>query len=754
MIFTEMVVTSSAIYAGSEVYKKRKKEKKLVNCLTRNKVNQNGHLEASSLYNETVTSLKRLKDDVIEPIVDETQIQVVSLSLEIKEVTLALRKRSKLAPIFGNEGHETFKYSEIELRRKFVISGASLVLSAIGDLYFPVLSLITLPGIIYIFKEVFESSYHSITKEKRVNVDTMIGVLAIILVFRGYFFLCQLNLFMYVCNRILVSKIKQDSKATVIDVFSQQPNSVTVLMDDGAEIDLSFKALKEGDIVIADAGKPIPVDGHILEGNASVDQRILTGEAQPVEKAKGDPVFASTVVLSGKIQVRVEKHGDQTTAAQIGQILSQTVDFKMGMQLSAEKIADNLVIPTLILGGIAIPIVGIANAMGFLNSHPRHKMTIATSISILNFFKLASESGILIKDGRTIEFLGTIDTVVFDKTGTLTEEQPHVRKIYANNGYLQTDILRYAAAAEHKQTHPIARAILQAAEEQDLSLPKIDDADYKIGYGLTVIIEGKCVQVGSTRFIRLEGLEIPEHLLQAQDESHELGHSLVLIALDREVMGAIELRPTVRPEASRIIKELRAQNIKETYIISGDHETPTRKLANELGIDYYFAETLPENKADLIEQLQNEGKSVCFVGDGINDSIALKKANVSISLRGASTIAIDTAQVVLMDESLNQLSRLFELSSEFDSNVRSTFAGIAIPCAFSGFGIFFLGFGIVSSVIITQIGLYTGILNAMVPLIRHRAKERTVPALCNGNANGHGPLPEYTESQEQVEVIM
>ena len=250
-----------------------------------------------------------------------------------------------------------------------------------------------------------------------------------------------------------------------------------------------------------------------------------------------------------------------------------------------------------------------------------------------------------------------MDTVVFDKTGTLTDEQPHVTQIHPWGDYEENEILRYAAAAEYTQTHPIAQAILQEARTRDVYIPAIDEATYRIGYGLTVTADSRPVHVGSFRFMEMEEIFIPPSIREVQAVCHNQGHSLVLVAMDYQVVGAIELHAAVRPEAKAMIQGLRQRNIKHIYIISGDHDTPTQKLATALGIDHYFPETLPESKADLIEQLQQEGRSVCYIGDGINDAIALKKAEVSISFRGASTIAMDTAQVILMDQSLNQLCR-------------------------------------------------------------------------------------------------
>jgi Cu2+-exporting ATPase len=362
-------------------------------------------------------------------------------------------------------------------------------------------------------------------------------------------------------------------------------------------------------------------------------------------------------------------------------------------------------------------------------------MGIVAPIGIMNFLNLASQRGVLIKDGRTLDLLNQVDTIVFDKTGTLTKEQPYIEAIHAYAAYNEADVLTFAAAAETKQTHPIARAILHKAEMWQLTLPHIDEAEYKVGYGLSVVMDHQLVQVGSARFMEMTDITIPAATKDTLEFCQEQGHSVVLVAVDNTLVGAIELRPTLRPEAKEVIARLKKRrHIKSIYIISGDHETPTRKLAQDLGIDHYFAQTLPEKKAELIEQLQDEGKFICYIGDGINDSIALKKSQVSVSLRGASTVATDTAQIVLMDESLNQFADLFDLAKDFKSNMRTGFICLLIPTVIGMGGAFFLQFGMLQTLILTTSGLMAGVANSMLPLLK---RKEPAPAI----EVDHWPVP-------------
>ena len=603
--------------------------------------------------------------------------------------------------------------------RQIAIAACSLGVSAVGAILYPPLSFLGVPGMIYSTYELYLHGFRSLVYEKKANVDVLVMCVDLICFVQGYYFLFCLQRFVNQYSRHLLGKVKQDSRADYIDIFRQQDRTVWVRVD-GVEIETSLDALQVSDLVIITAGQTIPVDGRIAEGAATIDQHLLTGEATPVEKGVGDAVFALTVVLSGTIGICVEKTGEATAAAHVAQLLNQTVAFKTGRQLWAERIADQLVWPAFLSGLAAWPLLGASSAGALVEAHPRYKTTLATSLSILSYFKLAARQGVLIKDGRTLELLQQVDTVVFDKTGTLTIEQPHVGQVYPCPPYSAEEVLRLAAAAEQHQSHPIARAIMQAAYAQGFALPPLNAAEYKVGYGLTVTIDTHTVCVGSLRFMEMEEIAIPAAMVSLQASCHHQGHSLVLVAIDGQVAGALELHVTVRPEAKRIVQDLRQRHIKSIYIISGDHEVPTRRLAEMLDIDHYFAETLPAHKAALIEQLQREGKVICYVGDGINDSIALKKAHVSVSLRGASTLATDTAEVILMDESLQQLGRMFDVAREFNANAKMAMTAVLAPSLLCVGGVLLFNLGFWHARLLTVVSLVAGVGTAMLPRLTHR----------------------------------
>jgi Cu2+-exporting ATPase len=432
-------------------------------------------------------------------------------------------------------------------------------------------------------------------------------------------------------------------------------------------------------------------------------------------------VFAATVVLTGKIYVRVEKAGDETTAAQIGEILTQTTEFKTAGQMRAESLAQKTVLPTLVAGGLSLPLLGPMGALAVINAHFSYRLSVVSSIAMFSHLQLISQKGILVKKGEMLDLIPQVDTIIFDKTGTLTLSKPHIGQIYPFDNYNEEQILTLAAAAENKQTHPIALAILEAANARALLIPQVQEIAYQVGYGLQVQIENQWIQVGSRRFMQQANMLLPPSFQTLEAQAEEQGNSLILVALNKQVIGALELLPTIRPEAQAVIDTLKQlPRVEKTYIISGDNKKPTQQLAHTLGIDSYFAQVLPQEKAALIEKLQNAGKIVCYIGDGINDSIALKKANVSISLSGASTIATDTAQIILMGEDLNQLCDLFQLAYEFDKTIQQGFHAVLTPTVIGIGGAFFLTFDVMDTIILKQLGLTIGLLNATYPLIKYR----------------------------------
>lgn len=619
-------------------------------------------------------------------------------------------RQEQLATLSDTEEEEDVDAHTRELHKQMGVSLSALGLSVTGALVAPPLSLLSAPLLGYIAYARIADAYGTLVRERRLSMSVLDALVAGGVLATGMFVAGSVAYTFSTSAMLLLKQTESSSRRGLIDVFGQQPRTVWLLTD-GVEVEVPLESLRVGCEVVVHAGSTIPIDGVVVSGMATVDQRALTGESQPIIRSEGDDVLASTTVLAGSLVIRALRTGDATTAGRIGEILNRTADFELDMQLRGMKIADRSVLPTILLGGLALSVVGVPGAMAVLVSSIGWPLMVLTPLALHSFLRRISELGVLIKDGRALELLSTVDTVVFDKTGTLTVDQPRISSVNCLSSYSEQEVLSYAAAAEHRQSHPIARAILAAADEQGVDVQALDEVRYELGRGILGLRDGVEVRVGSEAFMREGEIELPEEVLARQRAFADLGRSMVLVAVNGELVGTLEWQPAIREEVRELIAALERRGMK-TVVISGDREAATRHLCAELGIDEFHAEVLPGDKAALIEGYQLAGRSVCFVGDGINDTLALKNADVSISLAGATSAAVDTAQIVLMDGSLTHLEALFGLADEFEQVIDRNFWYALAPGSICMFGGFFLGMGLISSWAVQIAGLAAGVRNA------------------------------------------
>ncbi|MCB0084238.1 MAG: heavy metal translocating P-type ATPase, partial [Caldilineaceae bacterium] len=571
----------------------------------------------------------------------------------------------------GGDAVET-SADQRRLNREVLFTGASLAVTIGGALFYPPLRLLSLPGVLYSLIPIYRDAYQS-ARAGQIDVNVLYAATQSLIVGRGYLLPANLGAFYYFLSRKLLMMAENRVEVQLHEIFGQLPSTVHKLVD-GAEVNCTLEQIVAGDLIAVWAGETIPVDGVVASGVATVDQQRLTGEAQPTEKGEGETVYASTTVLDGTLYIQVTQAGAATAVAQIGALLAQARDAAADRQLWGKRLGDRLVLPLVTLGGLSIPLVGWDGAQAIIDSHPQRRMNISMALCALNHLGVAADAGILVKDGRALEVLQQVDTILFDKTGTLTLSAPSVAQIYPAPGMRAEDVLRYAAAAEARQEHPIARALLDAAQAAHLTLPPIDASAYYVGQGLTVRMGEQQIRVGSQSFIMLEGIPIPAESQQQLTLIWEQGDTGILVAVDEQVIGLIELRATLRPEAAAVVQMVQQRGM-HCYVLSGDHVGPTRRLAERLGIAHYVAGALPEEKASAVTRLQAQGRTVCFIGDGINDAIAMQQADVAISLRDATSAATDTAHIVLMQADLQQLAALLTLTGRYTRNRQAT-AGI------------------------------------------------------------------------------
>ena len=595
---------------------------------------------------------------------------------------------------------------------------ASLAFFAVSYFY-PVARLPAAALAVYACVPIYKRAFISVFKERKLKNDLLNGLVVTGTLATQHFFVTALYTFITNLGSVLVQKSKGYSEEMLKGVFNLKVTTVWMLRDD-VELETPIEKVHIDDVIVIHTGELIPLDGKIVKGAITVDQHMLTGESIPVEKTIDDEVFASTVVIAGYVWVKVTKTGENTVVAKIENVLQGTSHFKTGLQLKGEQWADSAAAPILGLGVLLWPFQGPAVATAVFNCSPGNGIRLSASAQTLTHIILASQESILIKDGRVLEQLMEVDTVVFDKTGTLTEDKHEVaRVICAHDDYSASDILFYAAATEQRVGHPLAKAIIAKADEEGIELPELDrsDAKYEVGKGVSATVDGKKVQVGSLSFMEKSKLAIPERIEGDVREGIANGSSVVMVVIDGEIVGAIEMQARLREEIKDVIASLRKRGLTNLYILSGDQMEPTRQMARVLDLDGYFHNVSPEEKSSVIEKLQKEGKKVCFIGDGINDVIAMKKANFSISMSGASSIATDVAQVILMSGSLAEMDHLMELAQRLKRQLVMTIASYTTVVIVSFTSIVFLGAPPFLALIVqSTVNNTYGLTQALLPL--------------------------------------
>lgn len=618
--------------------------------------------------------------------------------------------------------------AEADADHHFNVSLIGSIVAIVGVVTHTPLVLLSIPFTLYSCIPVVKAVYKGIVENKKLRGPVVDLIAIAASMSERYYTLTALSCTLIYASEKLVLKVQDRSRRDMTAVFKKQNPRVWAVVGE-LEVEVALADVQIGDVLLVVAGGIIPVDGVIVWGEACIDQHMLTGESQPVEKTVGEAVLASTVVLVGHIRIRVGKTGNDTITAQIGAVMDEIRDYRERQELRCDETADKLVAPTLAAGGAMVWLRGTQSAAAMVGCNFAEVLRIAYPLGALSYLNLAAKEGILVKDGRALETLGKVDTLLFDKTGTLTLARPHVAALHPSPGIDEATLLGYAASAEFHQTHPIAQAIQAAATARGCSLFSVQGIAYDIGYGVRATVatlpadeparagsapagHRRVVRVGSARYMAHEGIPVPADSLA--ERCHDHGYSLVYVAVDRDLAGAIELHPTLRPEVRTLVANLKQRNLK-LYLVSGDHATPTRHLAELLEFDGFRAEVLPADKARFVEQLQSEGHKVCFIGDGINDALALKQADVSISLRGATAVATDVAGVVLMDQDLTRIEQLLDLAARLDANANRSLAAVIIFSTANALGVLFFNFGIRSSQILFGVSLLAGAFNGIAP---------------------------------------
>lgn len=476
-------------------------------------------------------------------------------------------------------------------------------------------------------------------------------------------------------GKYLESMSKGKTSDAIKKLMGLAPKNALVLQD-GKEIILPIEEVEIGDIIIVKPGEKIPVDGTVIKGNTSVDESMLTGESIPVEKNIGDKVVGASINKHGLIQFEATRVGKDTALAQIIKLVEDAQGSKAPIARLADIIAGYfvpVVIVIAILAGLAWFISGqsvvfsLTIFIAVLVIACPCALGLATPTAIMVGTGQGAEYGVLIKGGQPLETAHKIETIVFDKTGTITEGKPVVTDIIETNEWNSEDILRLAASAEKGSEHPLGEAIVSKAKELNLKLEEIDDFSAIPGHGIKAAISGKQVWLGNLQLINNEGID--NTLLSESERLADEGKTPMYVAVDGILSGIIAVADTTKPNSKKAIDKLHELGVK-VAMITGDNERTARAIAKEVGIDLVLADVLPKDKANEVKKLQEQGKIVAMVGDGVNDAPALAQADVGIAIGSGTDVAIESADIVLMKSDLLDVVTALQLSKKTIRNIK------------------------------------------------------------------------------------
>ena len=620
----------------------------------------------------------------------------------------------------GIAGREMARLMELDIRRKFIFA---LILSIPIILYSPVgafvlgfqpfapipvpllLFILTTPLFFYSGWIFLYSSYKAL-QQRTLNMAVLIAVgitasygFSVVLTILGsrdsYYEATALLVTFVLFGHWLEMKSRRGTTDALQALFNLVPPQARVLRDQREEL-VPTSEVNIGDTIILKPGDRVPVDGKIIEGETSIDESLVTGESIPVSKKPGDDVIGGSINQSGSVKFEAAKVGEDTALAQIVKLVETAQNSKAPAQKLADRFARYLVILAIGSGLITFLfwsfvmrqtlLLALTFAISTIVIACPDALGLATPTAVAVGTGLGAKYNILIKDAPTLEQISRIQSIVFDKTGTLTQGKPKIVDIAVAEGIDENDALRLVGAAEIESNHPLSRAVLEEVERRKLVLPKkIEQFENLLGLGVKAKVEGRQLLVGTPKLMKQKGVDTSA--LQKQiDAFLQKGETLILLAVDRRLSAVIGAADPVKPTARRAVDRLKELDI-ETAMITGDNSGTAQAVANTLGIARVFSEVLPGDKAKYVKKLQEEGKFVAMVGDGVNDAPALAQADIGIAIGAGTDVAIETAKVVLMKSDPADVLRAIRLSRATVSKMKqnlfwaSFYNLLAIPLA-------------------------------------------------------------------------
>ena len=482
-----------------------------------------------------------------------------------------------------------------------------------------------------------------------------------------YFESAAMILTLITVGKMLEARSKGKTTDALKSLMGMAPKTATVLRN-GQETEVSIEQVKVGDEFVVRPGESIPVDGVVEDGTSAVNESALTGESIPVDKAEGDQVSAATVNQSGFLRCRATRVGQDTALSQIIQMVSDAAATKAPIAKVADKVS-GVFVPVVIAIAVITTLVWLLAGQEFAFALARGisvlviscpcALGLATPVAIMVGNGMGAKNGILFKTAASLEAAGQVSVVALDKTGTITTGEPKVTDIMPWGGISETELIQLAASLESKSEHPLSRAILQRAEETGIQISEITDFAALPGNGLSAVLEGKSLAGGNLNYIRTKA-QIPQSLADAADKLAAQGKTPLYFSRDDQVLGLVAVADVIKPESPQAIKELQGMGI-HVVMLTGDNERTAKAIGAQAGVDEVLAGVLPDGKEAAIRSLQAKGKAA-MVGDGINDAPALTRADIGIAIGAGTDIAIDAADVVLMNSKLSDVPAAIRLS--------------------------------------------------------------------------------------------
>lgn len=562
----------------------------------------------------------------------------------------------------------------------------------------------------------------SLWRRRRLNVDVLDASALAVLLSQGQFLTGGFMVWLVSVGDYLREYTRQHSVRAIKSLYGQKTVNAWVVRGN-RKLRVDAEKLRRNQRIVVYPGELVPADGIVVKGEAQVDQKLLTGESMPVVKRPGTEVFAGTVVADGKVYVNVRKTGQYTKAAEIVRLILDTPVGDTRIQDYAEQFADRLV-PYSFAGAGAVMLVGGQwnMAASLLIVDFGTGIRVAAPTSVLASIAGAAREGILVKGGRHLETLARTDAFVFDKTGTLTTGVAQVLDIIPYHRARQVrGVLAMAAAAEARFTHPVAQAIMAAARHRGLVVPQRQSSHYTIGMGVEAMVGQAQVLVGNEAFMLRHDVRIGPAAGDVRRATQQ-GASSLFVAIDGCLEVLIVYSDPLRPEAADVMLALRAKGVKDLVLLTGDNAGVAGAIAQAAGVDRFVANAFPDQKVEVVEALQKEGRTVAVVGDGINDSPALARADIGIAVHNGTDVAQQTAHVALLDESLWKIPQAIDLARSSVDLIRQNWSINFYPnCA--AIGLTLLGLlGPVGATLVSNGAAVAATLNALRPLAGGRVR--------------------------------